>query len=98
MNKNHWKYRFLIWYAHRVLRVPIIVNFTPDEMDELYGVGFAWSPEAAQRMRGSDRLIERTQRAEAAMVAMSGSRRGRKAMNRAARRQLEKERRREVKS
>lgn len=46
-------------------------------------------------MRGSDRLIERAQRAESAMVAMSGSRRGRKAMNRAARRQLEKERRRE---
>ncbi len=36
MKKSNWRYRFLIWYAARVLRVPIIVNFTPEWMDELF--------------------------------------------------------------
>ena len=95
MKKTHWKYRFLIWYAHRILKVPIVVNFTPDFMDELYGVGFAWSPEAAQRMRGSDRLIERVKNAEAAAHMATGSRSARRLANRAARRAGEKELKRE---
>jgi len=94
MKKNHWKYRFLLWYAKRILRVPIIVNFTPDHMDELFGVGFAWSPEASRRMQGNDNLIKRVQQAEtAAAIGMKG-RRGRRVANRAARRAAEREARR----
>lgn len=84
MNKNHWKVRFLLWYARRILRVPVIVNFTPEEMADIYAVGFAWSPEAAQRIRGDDRLIERLKAAEAKVAALSGTRRGRRIVNRAA--------------
>lgn len=91
MKKNHWKLRLLIWYARRVLKVPFIVNFTPDEHEDVYAWGFAWSEGAAQRMRGDDRLIERARAAESMAVAMSGKRAGRKALNRAARRAAEKE-------
>lgn len=94
MKKNHWKYRLLLWYAKHILRVPIIVNFTPDHMDELFGVGFAWSPEASRRMQGDSYLLERMQKAEAAAVVASGSRKARKLVNRAARRQAERELRR----
>ncbi len=91
MIKTHWKYRLLIWYAQRVLKVPIIVNFTPDWMDELYGVGFAWTPEAANRMRGDDRLIERVQKAEALAGTALGSRKARRLANRAAKKAAQKE-------
>lgn len=90
MKKTHWKYHLLIWIANHIVRVPIIVNFTPEWMDDLYGVGFAWTPEAAQRMRGDDRLIERTQKAEALAKTNLGSRSARRAINRAARREARK--------
>lgn len=91
MKKTHWKYRLLIWIAKRVVRVPIIVNFTPEHMDDLYAVGFAWTPGAAERMRGNDMLIERAQRAEAAAYMASGTRSARRLANRAARRAAERE-------
>lgn len=91
MNKKHWKYRFLIWYARRILRVPIIVNFTPDWMDELFAVGFAWSPQAANRMRGDDLLAEKIQNANAAAAAAAGSRKARRIINAAAKRAAKKE-------
>lgn len=91
MKKNHWKLRLLIWYCRRILKVPYLVNFTPAEHEDVYAWGLAWSEAAAQRLRGDDRLIERVKRAESMAVAMSGSRKGRKTMNRAARRAAEKE-------
>lgn len=42
--KTHWKYRLPIWIAKRIVRVPIIVNFTPDWMDEVFAVGFCLVP------------------------------------------------------
>lgn len=91
MNKNHWKLRFLLWYCRRILKVPFLINFTPDEHEQVYAWGLAWSEGAAQRLRGDDRLIERVRAAESMAVAMSGKRAGRRAMNRAARRAAEKE-------
>lgn len=91
MKKSHWKYRFLIWYAHRILKVPIVVNFTPDWMDELFAVGFAWSPQAANRMRGDDLLAEKIQNANAAAAAAAGSRKARRIINAAAKRAAKKE-------
>lgn len=91
MKKTHWKYRFLIWYAKRILRVPIIVNFTPGWMDELYGVGFAWSPQAATRMRGDDLLAEKLKDAQAAAAVHAGSRKARRIINAAAKRAAKKE-------
>lgn len=91
MKKTHWKYRLLIWYAHHVLRVPIIVNFTPEWMDELFAVGFAWSPAAATRMRGDDLLAEKLKDATAAQNVALGSRKARRVVNAAARRAAKKE-------
>lgn len=88
MNKTHWKYRLLIWYAHKVLHVPIVVNFTPEHMDNLYAVGFAWSAGAAQRMRGNDMLLERTRTAETLAKTNLGGRKARRAMNRAAKKEV----------
>lgn len=91
MKKTHWKYRFLMWFAQRILRVPFIVNFTPDWMDELYAVAFAWSPQAAERVRGNDMLIEKLKAAQTAAKTASGSRAARRLVNRAARRAAKKE-------
>ncbi len=91
MKKSNWRYRFLIWYAARVLRVPIIVNFTPEWMDELFAVGFAWSPAAASRMRGDDLLAEKLKDATAAQNAAAGSRKARRIINAAAKRAAKKE-------
>lgn len=91
MIKTNWKYRFLLWYARRVLKVPIIVNFTPDWMDEVFGVGFAWSPQAATRMRGDDLLAEKLKDAQAAAAVHAGSRKARRIINAAAKRAAKKE-------
>lgn len=91
MKKSALRYRFLLWYAKRILRVPIIVNFTPDEMQELFGVGFAWSPEASRRMQGNDYLIDRMQRAEQVASVSTGSRKARRLVNQAAKRAAKKE-------
>lgn len=91
MKKTNWRYRFLIWFARRILRVPIIVNFTPDWMDEVFAVGFAWSPAAATRMRGDDLLAEKLQDAQAAAAVHAGSRKARRVVNAAARRAAKKE-------
>lgn len=91
MKKTALRYRFLIWYAKRILRVPIIVNFTPEHMEELFGVGFAWSPEASRRMQGNDYLIARMQKAEAVAGVASGSRKARRLVNQAAKRAAKKE-------
>ena len=91
MNKTNWRYRFLIWYARKILRVPIIVNFTPDWMDELFAVGFAWSPAAADRMRGDDLLAEKLKNAQAAANVAAGSRKALRIINAAAKRAAKKE-------
>lgn len=91
MIKTHWKYRLLIWYATRILKVPFIVNFTPEEMDELYAVGFAWTPAAANRMRGDDMLIEKLQDAQKVAAVAGGSRKARRLVNAAAKRAAKKE-------
>lgn len=91
MKKTHWKYRFLIWYARHVLKVPIVVNFTPSWMDELFAVGFAWSAQAANRMRGDDLLAEKLQDASAAAAVNAGSRKARRIVNAAAKRAAKKE-------
>jgi hypothetical protein len=90
MKKTNWKYRFIIWWAQRVLHVPFIVNFTPEDHDDLYAVAFAWTPGAADRVRGNDMLIERAQRAESLAKANLMSRSGRRAINRAAKREARK--------
>lgn len=90
MKKSALRYRFLLWYAKRILRVPIIVNFTPDEMEQLFGVGFAWSPEASRRMQGNDNLIARMQRAETLAGISTGSRKARRLVNQAAKRAAKK--------
>lgn len=91
MQKTDWRLRFLVWWARRICKVPFIVNFTPEWMDEFYAVGFAASPQAANRMRGDDMLIERIQQAETAAMALKGTRKGRRVMNRAAKRAAERQ-------
>lgn len=91
MNKNHWRIRFLLWVARRIVRVPIIVNFTPEDMADMYAVGFAWTPQAASRMRGDDLLVQRLQNAEAAARLATGSRKARRIANAAAKRAAKKE-------
>lgn len=91
MKKTQWRYRLLIWAAKRIVRVPIIVDFTPEHMDDVYAVGFAWSPQAANRMRGDDMLVERLQNAETAASMATGSRRARRIANAAAKRAAKKE-------
>ena len=91
MKKTSWKHRLLVWYARRVYKVPFIVDFTPEWMDDVFAVGFAWSPEAANRMRGDDRLIERARAAEAAASMARNSRSARRMANRAARKAAKKE-------
>ena len=90
MKKTNWKYRLLIWWAQHVLHVPFIVNFTPEEHEDLYAVAFAWTPGAADRVRGNDMLIERAQRAEALAKSNLGGRAARRAINRAAKREARK--------
>jgi hypothetical protein len=91
VKKTNWKYRLLIWWAQKVLHVPFIVNFTPEDHEDLYAVAFAWSPQAAERVRGNDMLIERLKAAQTAAKAASGTRTGRRLINRAARRAAQKE-------
>lgn len=91
MKKTSWKYRFLLWFARRVMHVPIIVNFTPDWMDDVYAVGFAWSPAAADRMRGDDLIAEKLKDAQAAAAVHAGSRKARRIVNAAAKRAAKKE-------
>lgn len=91
MKRSDWRYKFLLWWAVRVCRIPFTVNFTPPDQDQLYATGFAWTPAAAERMRGSDHLIERVQRAETAAKVAGGSRKARRMMNAAAKRAAKKE-------
>lgn len=91
MKKTHWKYRLLIWIGKHVVRVPIIVNFTPDWRDDVYAVGFAWSPQAADRMRGNDLLVDKLKNAQAAANVAAGSRKARRIVNAAAKRAAKKE-------
>lgn len=91
MKKTHWKYRLLIWIGKHVVKVPIVVNFTPDWMDDVYAVGFAWSPQAADRMRGDDMLAEKLKNAQAAQNVALGSRKARRVVNAAAKRAAKKE-------
>lgn len=91
MKKSDWRYRLLKWWAVRICKIPFTVEFTPPDQDELYATGFAWSPAAANRMRGDDMLIERLQRAENAARVAGGSRKARRMMNAAAKRAAKKE-------
>jgi hypothetical protein len=83
-NKDDWRIRLLLWVARRIVKVPIIVDFTPEDMKTVYAIGFAWTQFAADRMRGDDMLIERARRAEALANINAGSRKVRRTMNRAA--------------
>lgn len=94
MNKNSWKMRVLMFWAVKVCRIPFTVNFTPPDHDEFYAVGFAWTPAAANRMRGDDMLIERLNQAQAVATTATTSRSARRMMNRAAKKAAEQERKR----
>lgn len=86
MEKRHWKFKLFRWYAEKILRVPFIIDFTPANYENVFAIGFAWTPQAANRMRGDDMLIERLQKAEAAARAAGGTRAARRIVNRAAKR------------
>lgn len=86
MKKTDLRFRIWLWWAAKIVKIPYKVDFDLPDDTELYAVGFAWSEEAANRVRGNDALIEQIQEARTAAVAASGSRTGRRIMNRAARR------------
>lgn len=91
MNTTSLRYRFMLWYARQVLRIPFTVNFNKPDSDEFYAVAFAATPAAADRVRGDDLLIERLAQANAQIAALSGSRKGRRAMKLVARSAIRKE-------
>lgn len=89
--KRDWKFRLWVWFAVRILKFPFTVNFTPAEMDEVYAIGFATSQAAANRMQGDELLMQRLNQANAQIAALSGSRKGRRAMRQVARGAIRKE-------
>lgn len=91
LKKTDWRFRIWRWFAWRILKFPFTVNFTPEDMDEVYAIGFATSKRASDRMRGDDLLIERLNQANAQIAALSGSRKGRRAMQQVARNAIRKE-------
>lgn len=91
MKITSWKYRFLLWFARRICRIPFTVKFDKPDSDEFYGVAFAATPAAAERVRGSDYLIEQLRQANVQIAALSGNRKGRRAMRQVARGAIKKE-------
>lgn len=72
MKKSNYKYKFLVFYCKKVLKVPILVDFTPEHMDTLYGLGLAWNIKAAERMKGNDGLAQRLILAEQKLAQVQG--------------------------
>lgn len=91
MKTTSVKYRFLLWFARRICRIPFTINFNKPDSDEFYAVAFAATPAAADRVRGDDMLIERLRQANAQIAALSGNRKGRRVMRQVARGAIRKE-------
>lgn len=91
MRKNTLKMRFFIWYAMKILKAPYFLNFTNPAEDNTDGLGFAWTPEMAERMRGGPILEGKLREAQARIsLLQKGDRRTRRMINRAAKREAEK--------
>lgn len=85
------RYRFLLWFARRICRIPYTINFNKPDSDDFYAVAFAATPAAADRVRGNDMLIERLRIAEQTIGALSGNRKSRRILKRAAQGAAKKE-------
>ena len=84
MKRSDWKYKLWLWWAIKVLRVPFTVNFTHPEDPNVYGIGFAWTEEQARNMRGDVALRHENAQLQQRIQALSGTRKGRRIMNSAA--------------
>lgn len=90
MKKTDWRYRTWLFWAGRILKIPYKVDFDLPEDTELYAVGFAWSQEAADRMRGNDILIDQLEQTRDIASGLAGTRKGRRAIKRIAKKAAEK--------
>lgn len=91
MKLTSLKYRFLLWFARRICKIPFTINFNKPDSEDFYAVAFAATPAAADRVRGNDMLIQRLNRANATIAALSGNRKSRRLLKQAARGAAKKE-------
>lgn len=84
MKTTDLKYRFLLWWARRICRIPFTVNFNKPDSDEFYAVGFAATPAASDRLNGDQLLMQRLEAANQTIAALSGTRKSRRLLKQAA--------------
>ena len=73
-------------WAIKVIKVPFTFNYDETDSEDVNAMGFAWSQGYANNMRGDDALRDEIDQLQDRVKALSGSRSGRRIMNRAAKR------------
>lgn len=86
MKRSNWKFKLWMWWSLKIIRIPYVINFNDPEDPDVYGVGFAWTERQALDMRGDEALRQEIIQLKNRIGALSGSRSGRRIMNRAAKR------------